>query len=299
MNYTLYHDESKYDGFWHGILLVPNEKKSRFLELINTVRYNTKYFSEIGIKNVKEKKSRAIECAAGLIEVGVAGLISQSKGKRHPIDLKKQIKGKKEYDLIIPDIGAKFILFREKDNKTRIDYYPDYGSIIETTFRFGLKGGVHYLGNVNNDINITKMHFDGHKHYGREIDKDRIIGRLYGLRDYFKIEDDPNIIDDRPSNHKKHDCQNYVDCQFLQLTDLLIGAFRSNLGSATKPLHKKIGYPTKQLIDRYFEGYYRMKNSRWADSFCFSQCQLTENGWIFEEIKIEDNNKEKQLHLDL
>jgi hypothetical protein len=33
MDYELYHDESKVDGFWHAMLLVPIEKKQVLFQL--------------------------------------------------------------------------------------------------------------------------------------------------------------------------------------------------------------------------------------------------------------------------
>lgn len=72
------------------------------------------------------------------------------------------------------------------------------------------------------------------------------------------------------SNHNSSDCQKYADCQFLQLADLLIGAFRSILIEPTRQIHGDLAYPIKSLILRYQEGIARMKNSRWLNSFCMS-----------------------------
>ncbi|WP_372756175.1 hypothetical protein [Labilibaculum sp.] len=299
MDYTLYHDESKVDGFWHGILLVPNSKKAELINLLNTVRKNTNYQSELGIKKVKNERSKITRCASGFINVGVASLISNNKGKPYPIDLFRNDKGSKEYETLYPNIGAKFILFRERDNKTVLENYPDFGSIVETTFRFGLKGGLHFLGNHSDTIIITGLHFDGHEHYNRLLDRNRIVSRLHGLRSYCSISNVKNIIDDRKSNHEKEGAQSYEDCQLLQLVDLMIGAFRSNLGFATKDLHKKIGYPTRILFDKYCKGYKRMSNSRWANSLCFSQCHHSSGGWVFEQLELKQDIREKQLNLGL
>ncbi|CAM1346955.1 hypothetical protein [Tenacibaculum insulae] len=299
MDYSLYHDESKIDGFWHGILLVPNSKKKELLELLGTVRKNTKFSYEIGIKKVKNKKGKITNCAEGFLNVGIASLISQNKNLKYPIDLMHTNNGIKEYKQIIPNIGTKFILFREKNNLKKVENYPDYGSFIETSFRIGLKGGIHFLGNNENEINITKMHFDGHEHYGRKLDKRRIIDRLNGLRNYCNIENTTNLIDDRNSNHNNANSQSYIDCQFLQLTDLLIGAFRSNLGFETKDIHRKIGIQTKDLIEKYRKGNVRMQNSRWNNSFCLSQCELSNQGWKFEHLDFNPKKTIKQFELEL
>ncbi len=297
MNYSLYHDESKIDGFWHGILLVPNDKKKELIKLLDLVRKNTKFPYEIGIKKVKENNGKITNCAKGFLNVGIASMISQNKNQKYSIDLMHTEKGIKKYKQIIPNIGLKFILFREKNNLSKVENYPDYGSFIETSFRIGLKGGIHFLGNNENKINITKMHFDGCEHYGRRIDRARVLDRLNGLRNYCTIENKQDIIDDRKSNHNKENSQSYIDCQFLQLTDLLIGAFRSNLGFETKNIHKKIGAQTSELIEKYKKGNIRMRNSRWNNSFCLSQCELTEKGWSFEQLEFNPKKTQKQFEL--
>ena len=50
MDYELYHDESQVGAFWHGMLLVPQARKTLLLESLNRARSNTRYFDPIGIK---------------------------------------------------------------------------------------------------------------------------------------------------------------------------------------------------------------------------------------------------------
>jgi hypothetical protein len=274
MDYELYHDESKEGGFWHGMLLVPVDKKHKLMELLSQARENTNYSEPISIKRVKTQ-NRIYDCAFSLVQIGVASLRSRTKGQPYPIFLGKRYSGKKQYPPRFEGVtGAKFILFCERDNLERMSSHPDYGSKVETTFRMGLKGGLHLLGNPDEVIHIEKMHFDGHEHYARHLDRDRIVGRLVGLRSYCSISSSDDLIDDRAGNHKKNDCQEYDDCQLLQLTDLLIGCFRTVLGTATRPIHKELSYPVKSIVDRYQEGYARIQNSRWRNGFCMSQCYL-------------------------
>jgi hypothetical protein len=176
-------------------------------------------------------------------------------------------------------------------------WHRDYGSKVETTFRMGLKGGLHFLGNDKKPIHIARMHFDGYKHYCRHIDQARIIGRLNGLREYCSVAEGKDVIDDRSSDHREQHSQAYEDCQLLQLTDLLIGCFRTVLGRETQNIHIVISRPVKAIIDRYFQGYARMQNSRWRNSFCMSQCYLESGKWNFDVITYEDRDGVRQLEL--
>ena len=291
MDYELYHDESMEGGYWHGMLLVPVSGKKEFSDLLGMARNNTHYSDKIGIKNVV-RKGPIYNCASAWTQIGVAGLRSSAKGKLEPAFLGKQEKGRLLYEKI-GLYGMKFILFRERDSHKQLTGFSDHASKIETTFRFGIKGGLHFLGSDENPIHITRIHFDGHQHHQRHIDQDRIIARLGSLRKYCTISKRQNLIDDQQSDHKKPKSQEYEDCQFLQLTDILIGCFRTSLGYKTRAIHTEFARPIKNLVDKYHEGYPRMKKSRWANSFVISQCYLENGRWVFEGIQ-RNQNEAKQ-----
>ena len=61
--YYLYHDESKENGYWHGILLVPVKAKAILFDYLEQARKNTSYFGEIGLKRVKKEASKVYRCA--------------------------------------------------------------------------------------------------------------------------------------------------------------------------------------------------------------------------------------------
>jgi len=275
MDYEVYHDESKVQGYWHGILLVPVAKKQVLLQLLSQARQNTQYIEPLTVKKIK-KYGHIYNCADSWVQIGVAALMSRTNNQPHPIFLGCKIRGQKDYSLFKSVVGAKFILFKYRDNLEKMTGHLDYGSKVETTFRIGLKGGLHLLGDRSERIHITRMHFDGYKHYRRHLEHNRIIERLEGLRDYCSVSTAADIIDDRSSNHKKTDCQEYDDCQILQLTDLLIGCFRTVLtpGIQTNEVHRKLAQPVKELVNRYRQGSMRMQNSRWRNTFCMSQCYL-------------------------
>jgi len=283
MDYELYHDESLESGYWHGMLLVPSSNKQEYLDLLTTVRNNTRYFDKLGIKKV-DRKGPIYNCASAWTQIGVACLRSSAKGKAEPVFLGSQEKGKLQYEPVRSH-GMKFILFRERNAHKNLTGFNDHASKIETTFRFGIKGGLHFLGSDENPIHITKIHFDGHQHHQRHIDKGHIVEKLGSLRKYCTISKRHDLIDDRQSDHKKRESQEYDDCQFLQLTDILIGCFRTSLGYKTRPIHTELARPVNTLVDKYHEGYARMKRSRWANSFVMSQCYLENGRWIFEGIR--------------
>ena len=303
MKYHLYHDESKVDGYWHGMLLVPENTKQIFFRYLKEIRKNTGYKEPIGIKKIREQ-NRVFTCAELWVLFAVGAMMSTFGRDTFPITLGKRIRGVPIWDgnfknIVEVLIEAKFILFREKDNLKKMSNLLDYGGKVETTFRMGLKGGIHFLGSEEDPIEITKMHFDGCEHHQRNIDQNRIVGRLKDLREYFKIAGDKYSIDDRTSNHNNQGCQPYEDCQFLQLTDLLVGSFRVALGYITseKKLHEKVAEPVKYVIEKYQKGYARMQNSRWKNSFCMSECFLEGGKWQFQTIEFSKATDDKQPNL--
>jgi len=289
--YHLYHDESYEGGYWHGMLLVPSNKKHDLVSLLNIVRNNTRYKSPLGIKRVK-RRGKVYRASFAWIQIGVGYLRSDSKLKKYPVYLGQVDKGNYTYSWLDNYCtGAKFILFREVESHNDLDGYPDYSSKVETTLRIGLKGGLHFLGNDEDPIIIESMHFDGYEHHKRHINTDRVIGRLNDLRSYCDVSLEKINIDDRSSNHQKAQCQDYDDCQLLQLTDLLLGSFRTSFGIIGRGIHIDLSRSVKVIIDKYRKGYARMKNSRWFNSFCMSQCYIYDDHWKFETISYERSPK--------
>ncbi len=301
MDYDLYHDESKENGYWHGMLLVPQLQKELFLNYLESIRKTTKYNNPIGIKEL-DAKGNKFHCIRSWILLGVASLMQNFKndpyiisirdGKEYSEALGVRTKYKEIYKINSQDkiIGAKFILFRDRDDHCKMgDAYPDHGAKIETTCRMGLKGGIHWLGDDENPINIKSIHFDGHEHLRRKIDKERILGRINGLRGYCSIEEN---IDDRTSNHNKAGCQEYGDCQFLQLTDLLVGGFRTILGEEKNKIQREVSLPiNKELIEKWQQGHPRMKNSRWYKGFWMSESWIENDSWNFGDFSIVNNKQ--------
>lgn len=294
MDYELYHDESLEGGYWHGMLLVPIWKKQEYLDLLIAARKNTNYNEKFGIKDVRKKWGQIYNCASAWVQIGVVCMRSNVNGFHEYVFMgENKANQYQRVDLT----GLKFILFRERDKHKEMTGYKDNASKIETTFRFGLKGGLHFLGSNEEPISIEKIHFDGYEHHHRHIDKARIRDRIDGLREYCHISNRPDLIDDRRSNHDDPASQEYGDCQYLQLTDLLIGCFRTSFGYVKKDVHQKLALPVKRrLVNEYNKGFARMRNSRWFNSFTLSQCYLENGQWKFEGIE-RNSNEGTQLKL--
>lgn len=296
MEYEIYHDESLVGGFWHGILLVPCQKKSVITDLLEIVRENTRYQSPLGIKKVRQS-GRIFDCAFSWLTVAAASMVSKPNAPSTPMYLGEKLRGKSLYESNSQAIGTKFILFCERDTLAKMTGHIDHTSKVETTFRMGLKGGLHFLGAEDEPIHVERIHFDGHEHLSRHIDNHRIIGRIRGLRDYCSISARHDLIDDRSGNHNRADSQEYDDCQLLQLTDLMVGSFRSVLNAESKPIHRKLAFPIESLVERYLQGYARMQNSRWRNSFSMSECHLNEGSWAFRNVALSRQDVGEQLSL--
>jgi len=285
MDYHLYHDESKVSGYWHGILLVPDNSKAELIRVLNLVRQNTNHLEPIGIKHVKAKHPRVCTAAEAWLLIAAAAMRTSTAGKSFPIHFGERLRGRPVYSTYDRCLGLKFILFRSMDNHCGMDMLKEHASKIETTFRVGLKGGMHYLGSTEEPIRICTMHFDGHEHYGRRIDRSRIIDRIAGLRSYCSLDVPPCGIHDHTSDHRKLDAIEHEDCQLLQLTDLLIGGFRTLLGHGTQPCHKRLAQPISFPLDAYLRGFAGYRNSRWFSSFWMSQCTVGIDGWSFSTLE--------------
>jgi len=282
MDYDVYHDESKEAGYWHGILLVPQKTREQLVDKLQKLRDNTGYKGVIQLKGLDKTGGKRYRCTRAWLSLGVAALIQNLKGTRYPFYTGMDARNP-GFDLLEAVIGAKFILFKVRDDHRDMEGYRDYGAKVETTFRMGLKGGLHLFADETSLVSVRSFHFDGHEHYRRRIDATRIIERLGTLRQQVHVSQDAPI-DDRSSDHTKGDCQEYDDCQILQLTDLLVGGFRTVLGYRSNEAQGEVSKPLCELADRWHDGYARMKNSRWFKGFCISECYLENGEWNFTDI---------------
>jgi len=288
MDYDFYHDESLVAGYWHGMLLVPTDTREVLLSHLASTRKNLNNLDPINLKGLKKPSGRQFRSVQAWLILGVSALAQQLKNDPLPLMTGKVTfdqNGKREfeYSTLRQKIGAKFVVFRVLGGLSALPNTGDYAAKIETTIRMGLKGGMHLLGAPGASINIRSFHFDGHEHLGRHVDLSNIAGRISGLREYCSFSK-TLAVDDRASDHRQQNAQAYDDCQLLQLTDLLIGAFRTILGESKNAIQSEVSRPVSQLIDRWNRGPARMKNSRWYRGFCVSQCSLVNSQWQFSNL---------------
>jgi len=300
MDYEIYHDESKEHGYWHGILLVPTATKPLIINHLIQVRKYVDYQYPLSFKKINAK-NKIFNCAEAWLDFAVGSMITKFNSKcPYQIFTGEKIRDIKQLSIFDDMVkrnylGVKFILSRDREQFKNMYDSLDYGGKVEISFRIAFKGGLHYIFSEDNHARIVKIHFDGHRHYDRNIDPERIHNRLKGLRDYCQLKENCPI-DDGSSDHRKDGSQKYNDCQLLQLTDLFVGSFRTAfgyLGEGKISAQRKLAEPVKTLVKRYKEGYARMKNSRWRDSFCVSESFIEDGKWRFQNIEYAES-KEKQ-----
>lgn len=289
MIYDLYHDESTVAGYWHGMLLVPDATRDLLLGELNNVRRNLNHDEPINLKGLNKRSGKQYRSVQAWLTICVCALVQKLKGDTCPYTTGKITRDSSgmrrvEYLTLRKKIGAKFILFRVRDGHASLYDSMDYAARVETTLRMGLKGGMHLLGTTEEPIHIRSFHFDGHEHLGRHVDLSRIVDRITGLREYCSFAK-PLLLDDRGSDHRKNDSQALDDCQLLQLTDLIVGAFRTLLGQCTNDIQKDVSSPISKLLDSWGRGYAGMSYSRWFRGFCVSQCYLENEEWQFKDIE--------------
>jgi len=293
-DYELYHDESMIEGYWHGMLLVPCERKAYLLNLLDAARTTASHPYKISFKEIN-RHGKKYDLANAWLSLVLGFMRSQTKSMKYYYFTGRSADPKGAYQLLDDQaIGVKFVLFREREKHVDMLNYPDETSKVETSFRIGLKGGLHYLFSSRDPVRITRIHFDGYLHQGRHIDRQRVVERLNGLRDYCEIATTPDLIDDRASDPRSTDAQDYADCQLLQLTDLLIGSFRAAFGFYSNEAQWKLAKYAHWLIHKYAEGPARMRNSRWNHTFCMSQCYLEQGSWQFETIELLEKTQVSQ-----
>lgn len=296
MDYDLYHDESKVDGYWHGILFIPTSRRQELLKLLLEARNNFSFQDPITFKGLKSK-GKKFYLIRSWLSIATMSFVQYRKNKTMPYYTGKILFKSYRRSLELKDhnsvIGCKFVLFRVLDDHKNFnnEWLIEYASKVETTLRMAIKGGVHLLGGKNNPIHIKSLHLDGYEHYQRNIDPDRIFSKLSNLRDYCSISNEV-YIDDRTGNHSKNDCQEFTDCQFLQLTDILVGSFRTILGTSTTNHQAQVSEPIRCLAERFFEGPARMRNSRYYKGYSFSQAVIENGKWEYPQFQMQmvDNN---------
>jgi len=308
--YDIYHDESREESYWHGFLFVPRSKKEYLLDLLDRARKNIGFYEEISYKDIR-KTDRPARKRPSLIEswtsVALAAL-QQQKLLNLPIPF--HLGGKpKEYIARLDElIKCKFVIFKEKDKHQKMFHGMSGLECIETTFRMGIKGGIHRLFNEENPIIVGNVFIDGNKHYirefGRSFDVKRSLRRFaIERRSYVEFLKDSKLIPQH-SNHKMiKPYQKTEDSHLLQLCDILIGGTRfHSFCPDSCNIKYRISLPCRELLSREQNNYYRMRQSRFFNGFALNEAWLENDEWKFVSLVPGENKmlpKIKQLKLPL
>lgn len=299
MDYEIYHDESNELGFWHGLLFLPEESKQEVFGFLKKIREKNGYKEDKKL-NFKSLKREGKQFYAILMSLNLFKLINKSKfltskSKISDCDAIQHCyvkNGRKYYEALLQikkKYNIKFALLKERDRLETMERYPDHAAKIETTFRFALKGGAHFMFDKNNPINIKKIYFDGHKQYHRNIDSKRIIKNLSSeLREYCKIDENFEV-DDRQIKDREN--SSFIIMNFI---DNIISAWRCLISNQyNNKFQEKVVMPLEDLYYRWSDGnIFSNKNSRWHKSFSLSECYLKEDIasnkiWFFDNIRID------------
>jgi hypothetical protein len=296
MTYDIYHDECKADGYWHGFLFVPRQTRSDLLALLRRARENTGYFNELHYveigKSVKPHHDKYI-LAEAWTSIGCSSL-QQHKFNTHPpkviLGRNPRTRSDPEYRILPNLLKCKFVLFRENDTHRNMYAGMDQLKRIETTFRMGIKGGVHKLFNEFEPIQIGDVFMDGDEQYlgvfGRPFDVSRTLQRFASeMRGFVSFVDGPKLIPQRSDHHRAEKDQRADDSHLLQLCDVLIGGFRFHAcqGDYKHPRFH-ISFRCKDLLEHEQTNTARMTQSRYRNGFSLQQAWLGYDEWNFAPL---------------
>jgi len=295
MEYNIYHDESQEAGYWHGLLFVPQRSNSEIISFLKNIRKQCGYgdYQRLNFKGLKSKgkQFRAIRMSLQLfvlllrrdikmeIDGNTGNTVYDLRSKHSGINCEPILMLNKIY-------GVKFILLKEKNAHNKMEHYVDHTSKIETTFRFALKGGCYFMFDYSNPISIEKIFFDGHQHYGRHIDKYRIIKNLQSeFRSYCTINSNFGI-DDRQLRNRKDN--SFIMMNFI---DSIVSAWRCLISKTYSNIYQRdVIQPLHNLFKRWQENkILKNSHSRWFQCFSLSECWIEKSEWHFSNFGLENN----------
>mgnify|MGYP001568513828 CR=1 FL=1 len=301
--YDIYHDESKQEAYWHGFLFVPRNSKDDLLELLLEARSNTDYHHRIHyseIKNATKSYHEKAIITKSWTTIGVYSLQQQKLLKLPPLvflGVSKRLGVKPVYRKMNKLVKAKFVLLKDNDNHKKMFSGMSELECIETTFRMGLKGGVHKLFSEAEPITIGNVFIDGDEQYtgkfGRTFDINRSLRRFAMERKPFvSFCSDSKLIPQKSDHQQIDSSQDKSDSHLLQLCDILIGGFRFySYCPDSKHIKYKISYPCRDLLNHDQNNYARMKESRFFNGFSLSQAQLVNDQWEFNPLNIGNDRR--------
>ena len=278
--YDLHYDESKEDGYWHGIIFVPVKNIDRLSGYLKEARedYNFPY----PLHFTKLRKNESINSPRTLltesyISIGIAS-IQQQKFQKNPPKARigRHLK-------IIGDIGSKFVVYRVVCD----DRSLDRENAIEQTLKSALKGALHFLFDGSRSIAVRRVVFEGAELQG--IDDESILRNLRGqTRSYIKRLP-TNFIAQSSDHTKLQRGQDTDDSYTLQLCDALLGGVRfAVVKNGEHPARSRVSKPLGELLKYADQPHVRMKQSRYYKGFSLAQAEMKNGNWNFSNLHIRE-----------
>jgi len=321
----VYHDETEIRSLkGHVLLFIPRnltirEEATLYGPLQNDIECRKLIYDKI--MEVKENHS-ALDHKFEFSKISGKKWIKRDIAERKMVDLGVDALRKNRSQKFNAPLCCKLaIIYYPTSSKLKSYYKGTYKEIIleydETLLRILLKGAVHFLYDVNNQVEILKIITDGEPHH-RKISEDRVIKRLLhreqaeisSLQPYVKILDNAEIIP-QSSDHRKYelDSEEYIDANMLQLADMLLGSVNHScyeeavtsssipsIGSEVTNKKGIVAYSVKEMLDKEKERKSGFIYSSHYKSFTLSKATPQNNGsWSFEDITA----KEVENHADV
>lgn len=294
-NYEIWHDEYRGDDteneYWHGIFFLPVNKKGIILEILKKIRKEHEIGENVNVKFAGTLKKKIygsiIENNLSLFTHSL--IVREDKANTKIFNRTNKNIYEKTFNHFIEInevLGCKFVLFYIPNNHSDFKKYPmDYSERVETTFRIGFKGGIHLLFSEANPINITKFHFDGCEHHGRNIDLSRITKGSF--RSYCSFDSNCHIDDNHLINRD-------IDSKILiSFVDNIIGGWAAKLKN--KKDSQNILFPLDVLHQRLIEKkIIKNINSAWYKSIFVSKLEIINKKILFPDF-FENKNQMKLL----
>ena len=286
IEYDVFYDECKEDGYWHCFLFVPKDKKEFIHQLITKARDCTNFKDPIHYVNITAKtkfKAPNVRFVEILIDI-LLYIIQQQKISA----VIKWGKYNKKYNE--PKVGAKLAIFRKKyQNNSK----SENQKMIEATFRMGLKGALHFLFKDEHPI-IDNIYVDySEECFNNNFDSQNMWERLKEeLRDNISYTQDSAI---RFISKEDYTLDN-TESQLMQFVDVIIGSIRTCVLQQTDfEARYKATEAIRTLLLKDYNNKARMKNSRYYKGYTLSEAKLENNEWIFNPIKIESDKQQMEF----
>ncbi len=283
--WDVFYDECKADGYWHCFLFIPQSKIQNVYDLIIKARSASRFNDIIHYKNIGQSaklESNRVIFVRVLMDI-LLYIIQQQK-----IDATIDWNGERK-KIHSPKIGARLAILRKT---TELFDTSEPQTLVEATFRMGLKGALHYLFNQETPV-IDNIYVDySEESFNRSFDEVNLWERV-------KTELKKNINFANGSSLKFICKKDYnLDCptsQIMQFVDVILGSFRTCVMQNTE-FHARYvaAEQIRKLLLKDYTNHARMINSRYYKGFTLSDASLDVD-WVFEPMKIEKDKSQYEL----